>query len=311
MATDQQLPDSPTAVASGHSVQRLVRHLVQFSGGVCSWAAAKRVVERHGTEGVVLLFSDTNMEDEDLYRFLGESASNVFGWEQCPPIQTLRELAAKIGEASIQPEGKSCRLVIIADGRTPWEVMRDHNMIAKPRVDMCSRELKRDLLDEWYESNCLDDHNRSETISYVGIDWTESHRIERLRELMPERKWEAPMTEAPYLTKAQMLDWLKSEGIQPPRLYAMGFPHNNCGGFCIKAGQAHFAHLLRMMPDRYRWHEAREEEMRQRVGDYSILRDRTGGTTKTLTLRQLRERIESQQEFDAFEWGGCGCAIDA
>lgn len=275
-------PPKSADVPMAHSVQRMVRHLVQFSGGVCSWAAAKRVVERHGTDGVVLLFADTMMEDEDLYRFIAEAAENV-----------------------------GVPLTRIADGRNPWEVMRDHNMIAKPRVDMCSRELKRDLLDEWYESNCLDDHNRSETVSYVGIDWTESHRLARLRELMPERKWEAPMTEAPYLTKAQMLEWLKREGIQPPRLYAMGFPHNNCGGFCVKAGQAHFAHLLRMMPDRYRYHEGKEEEMRQRVGDYSILRDRTGGTTKTLTLRQLRERIESQQEFDAFEWGGCGCAIDA
>ena len=39
------------------------------------------------------------------------------------------------------------------------------------------------------------------------------------------------------------------------------------------------------------------------------LRDRRGGTTKTLTLETLRKRIESQQEFDAYDWGGCGCAI--
>ena len=43
-----------------------IKHLVMFSGGVGSWAAAKRVVERHGTEGVVLLFADTLIEDEDL-----------------------------------------------------------------------------------------------------------------------------------------------------------------------------------------------------------------------------------------------------
>ena len=28
-------------------------------------------------------------------------------------------------------------------------------------------------------------------------------------------------------------------------------------------------------------------------------------------LEQLRDRFEPQQTFDAFEWGGCGCAVDA
>lgn len=118
------------------------------------------------------------------------------------------------------------------------------------------------------------------------------------------------MTEAPYLGKSQMLAWLKKEGIEPPRLYGLGFPHNNCGGFCIKAGQAHFAHLLKTLPERYAFHEGKEEELRAIVGDYSVLRDRTGGTTKTLTLRELRERIESNQTLDLFDWGGCGCAIE-
>lgn len=258
-------------------LQRLVRHLVLFSGGVCSWASAKLCAQKHGTDGMVLLFADTKMEDEDLYRFLDEAAANV-----------------------------GAPLVRIADGRTPWEVMRDHNCIAKPRMDMCSRELKRDLLDKWREEN-----TDAETCTvHFGMDWTECHRLERVSELLAPWKCASyATTERPILAKPQMLEWLKREGIRPPRLYEMGFPHNNCGGFCIKAGQAHFAHLLRMMPDRYRYHEGKEEEMRQRVGDYSILRDRTGGTTKTLTLRQLRERIEAQGEFDAFEWGGCGCAL--
>ena len=32
-----------------------------------------RTIERHGRESVRLLFTDTSMEDEDLYRFLDES----------------------------------------------------------------------------------------------------------------------------------------------------------------------------------------------------------------------------------------------
>lgn len=275
--TDSRQPANVATGQVARSVQRVVRHLVMFSGGVCSWAAAKRVVAKEGAENVTLLFADTKMEDEDLYRFLDEAVPNI-----------------------------GAHLVRIAEGRTPWEVMRDHNTIAKPRMDMCSQELKRDLLDKWRNEHCAPD-----ATIYVGLSWDEQHRVDRLQKVCAPWKYAAPMAEAPYMSKAQMMDWLKTEGIEPPRLYKMGFPHNNCGGFCVKAGQAHFAHLLRMMPERYKWHEAKEEELRQRVGDYSILRDRTGGTTKTLTLRQLRDRIESQQTFDAFEWGGCGCAVDA
>lgn len=56
-----------------------MNHIVMYSGGAGSWATAKRVAEQVGTEDLVLLFADTKMEDEDLYRFLHESAANVGG----------------------------------------------------------------------------------------------------------------------------------------------------------------------------------------------------------------------------------------
>lgn len=247
-----------------------------FSGGVCSWATAKRVAERHGTSEMVLLFADTKMEDEDLYRFLHEAAANV-----------------------------GAPLVIIADGRTPWDVMRDHHSFANNRMDFCSEELKRDLLDKWRDEHCTPE----ESTIYLGLSWDEDHRVRRVQQVCAPWRYEAPMAEKPWLSKHMMLGWLKEQGIEAPRLYKMGFPHNNCGGFCVKAGQGHFAHLLRMMPERYKWHEEQERELRKTVGDYGILRDRKGGTTKTLTLEDFRKRIENQQEFDAYDWGGCGCAI--
>ena len=119
------------------------------------------------------------------------------------------------------------------------------------------------------------------------------------------------MCEPPYVSKEEMLEQLNREGIETPRLYKMGFPHNNCGGFCVKAGQAHFANLLRKLPERYRYHEEQENKFRAHVGkDVSILKDRRGGTVKPLTLTELRERIQRQEELDLNEWGGCGCALD-
>lgn len=276
------LPTSELPIASRgtHSLQRVVRHLVMFSGGVCSWAAAKRVAERHGTSEMVLLFADTKMEDEDLYRFLHEAAANV-----------------------------GAPLVIIADGRNPWELMNGwgkNGLIASSRMGICSDHLKRKILNQWRDDNC----NVAETTVHLGLSWDEDHRVRKVAELSLPWKYEAPMADKPWVSKDEMMQALKREGIAAPRLYAMGFPHNNCGGFCVKAGQAHFAHLLRMMPERYAWHEAQEEALREKVGDHSIMRDRSGGKTTPLTMKQLRERIQSQGQFDAYEWGGCGCAVE-
>ena len=253
------------------------KHIVNFSGGVCSFWAASRVIERHGALNTTLLFADTKMEDEDLYRFISEASKHL-----------------------------GVQITTLCDGRTPWEVFSDEGFVGNSKVDLCSRILKRELLDGWYDKNCI----KAETVRYVGIDWTESHRLDRLKLRMPGWDVQAPMCEAPYWDKCKMLGELKKVGIEPPRLYKMGFPHNNCGGFCIKAGQAHFAHLLKMMPERFAEHEAREQSMRDRLGDISVMKDRRGGKTATLTMKQLRERIERGESFDRHEWGGCGCAID-
>ncbi len=43
----------------------------------------------------------------------------------------------------------------------------------------------------------------------------------------------------------------------------------------------------------------------------AILRDRTGGSVRALTLTQFRERIEHQPGmFDADDWGACSCLMD-
>jgi hypothetical protein len=249
-----------------------------FSGGVCSWAAAKRVVERHGKEGVVLLFADTKMEDEDLYRFLDEAAENV-----------------------------GAPLVKIEDGRTPWQVMSDQNVIGNSRIAPCTSVLKRRLLNKWRDANC----DPATTTIHFGMGWDEEHRLHKVQKLTAPWQCSAPMCERPLMDKAGMFKWLKREGIKAPRLYAMGFPHNNCGGFCVKAGQAHFALLLRVMPERYAWHESQEESLRARVGNHSVLRDRSGDKSSPVSLKEFRERIQAQGTFDAFDWGGCGCAVDA
>lgn len=293
-----------------------IQHLVMLSGGICSWAAAKRVVKNHGTKNTALLFSDTFIEDDDLYRFLIEGAANVAGvdlgtkfdalYTTIPPIERMYDRKKFLVDLAALAENAIPNLVWINEGRTPWEVMKDQRIIGNTRIDPCSSLLKRKLLDRWRNA-----YTTVESVTiYLGLDWTESHRIERVNIRCAPWRYEAPMNEKPYLTKHDMLGLLRAENIRPPRLYSMGFPHNNCGGFCIKSGQAQFALLQRVMPERYAYHENKEQEMRAIIGDHTILKDRTGGTTKPLSLKTFRERLERQGDFDELEWGGCGCALD-
>lgn len=258
-----------------------VKHIVMFSGGIQGWACAKRVTAQYGPQNTLLLFADVSMEDEDLYRFLDEAASDT-----------------------------KAELVKVKEGRDPWQVFHDVRFLGNTRIDPCSRILKRQLLRDWLNAH----YDASESVIYLGIDWSEEHRFERAKSYWKPYNVKAPLCDRPYLTKNQMIGQLKETGIQPPRLYAMGFPHNNCGGFCIKAGHAQFKLLLEKLPERFKYHENKEQELREYLGkDVAILRDRTGGTTKPLTLKAFRERIEQtnpgelNKQLDLLDWGGCGC----
>lgn len=119
------------------------------------------------------------------------------------------------------------------------------------------------------------------------------------------------MTEPPFLNKEDMIRWAENEGLTPPRAYALGFPHNNCGGGCVRAGQGQFKKLLQLNPERYAVWEQKEEELREHLDkDVSILRDRRGGKSKPLTLRAFRERVEGNGPVENDEIGGCGCFVD-
>jgi len=254
-------------------------HVVFFSGGVSSWACAHRVAEKYGTDNLTLLFTDTLIEDADLYRFLEEGAAAIGG-----------------------------QLVKIADGRTPWEVFRDVKYLGNTRADPCSRILKRDIAKKYIHENFP---QPEDVRLWLGMNWDEEDRLVRSKRFWEPYRMDSLLMEKPWLTQGQMHDLLAAHGIAPPRLTAsLGFPHNNCGGGCVKAGQAHFRHLLKTLPDVYREWENNEQEMREFLDkDVSILRDRTGGTTKPLTLRELRERESGQ--CDLTDWGGCGCfAVD-
>lgn len=263
-----------------------MKHVVMFSSGAGSWAAARRVADQHGTADLYLLFLDVKGannsphagEDEDNYRFLKEAASDVGG-----------------------------TLVWLTEGRDIWQTFKDDRFLGNTRLANCSKFLKQRPARAWLDKTC----DPEDTTVYVGIDWSETHRLPAIEEHYLPFVAKAPLIEPPYLDKTAILGDLEARGIRPPRLYAMGFAHANCGGFCVRGGQAHFKNLLLTMPERYAYHERREQELREYLGkEVAILRDRRGGRLRPMTLREFRQRVQCDEWVDPADVGGCGCFVD-
>lgn len=246
-----------------------------FSGGAASYCAAKRVLGRENRESVTLLFCDTKEEDADLYRFLGDCEKRL-----------------------------NHPVTRIAEGRTVWEVFHDEGMIGNTRADLCSRILKRELGDAWVKVNCTD------PVLYFGFDFTEPQRLDGVRQAKPWARCEAPLIPE-MLWKAQILDEVRADGLTLSRAYRQGYQHDNCGGACIKMGHGGWAKTLALRPEVFARWEAEERAFRKHTGkDVAILRDRTGGETKPLTLERFRLMIEQSRTpglFDDWDEGGCNC----
>lgn len=254
----------------------MIKNIVFISGGLNSFLVSDIILKQN--RDITLLFTDTKTEDEDLYRFLYD----------CEKIWNKK-------------------IIKIKDGRNVWEVFKDKRYIGNTRIDPCSYYLKRELAKKWIATNC----SKNATL-YFGIDWTEQHRIKRITQNWAPLNIRMPLIDSCITNpKEEAKLRLKAYNIKIPRLYNMGFLHNNCGGFCIKAGHGHFLNLLKKLPKRYEYHENKEQEIRNYLNkDVAILRDRRGGKTKPFTLKSLRERAEKDaSQIDKNDIGGCGCFI--
>ncbi|MGM9465354.1 hypothetical protein [Streptomyces murinus] len=242
----------------------MTAHVVQFSGGIGSFAAAVRVAKKHGPTALTLLIADTGIEDDDLWRF-SDDTSRLLG----------------------------VPLTKVSDGRTPWQVFRDKRFLGNDRLAPCTKTLKQLPCRRWMEAH----KDPADTLVYIGIESTprDRARIPAIaRAWKPWRtrfplcsKWEPPLTKADLIREARAL------GVEPPRLYAMGFSHNNCGGTCVRAGMRQWKHLLDVMPGRYAHAEAQEEALRRLLGPVTILRQQRKGIGYPLPLAELRRAHQS------------------
>ena len=257
---------------------KMVDYIVSYSGGLGSFFAAYKLKKEKPNAVIKLVFCDTKIEDKDLHRFLEESAT-VLGLP----------------------------LIKIEDGRTPWELFSDMGFQGNSRIAPCSSQLKRKVFNRWLADNYPD----QDFVVVMGISHEESERLDRARK---NNKYEiiAPLCEKPYYFKEDQERILMFCNLKKPRLYDLGFPHNNCGGFCVRTGLAQFELLHRTFPERFKYHEEQQQKLMSDVpkANKPFLRKTIGGKLNYITLKQFRENYLELNLQEKFDFGGCGCFVD-
>ncbi len=239
-------------------------NVVSFSTGLSSALTATRVLERYGKEDTRIIFMDTLFEDDDNYRFMSD-------WQTRFNVEVIR----------------------LVDGRNPYEVSRAQHVIPNNKLAPCTFRLKIELFRAWLAG-------QAEPVTvHIGYDFSEVHRCEPTRRNYENLGYSVdfpllwkPIEFRPY-AQVSRDDW----GVEPPRMYALGYTHANCGGRCVKQGQGDWLRTLANFPGRYAEIEAWEQEMRDHPTrqNYAILRSQTAGETQPLTLKELRERYQNKR----------------
>lgn len=308
-----------------------MNHVVFFSGGAGSFAATKRIIEGGvDPKDLHLLFTDTMIEDRELYRFMIDALEYIYKID----LNIARELVQGLVNTEDNQSLRKEQLLEIQDlvnsrvknmhwlryevdgvGIDPWDIFYNDMFIGNSRIANCSKIIKQRLARDYIRDN----FDKDNTAVYLGIDWDESHR-----KSAPTRNWSKyvdsvnfPMCDAPYLMKDDIIKTIQLCGIRIPTPYLEGQPHLNCGSFCVRGGQGHFARLQQANPKLYEYHAAKERNLadmiREKKGTdekYSILKQTKNGDTFSITLDDLRDQLESKKDnIDMFEIGGCGCFV--
>lgn len=248
-----------------------MKQISSFSTGLSSALMTVRLINKFGNENVDIIFVDTKMEDDDNYRFM-EDFESKFG----------------------------VKIIKISRGITPYDLMREKNIIFNSRIAKCPYELKTRVFLDFLKKN----YDPASTTINIGFDYKEVHRCESVKSFYESRgyKVDFPLLWDP-IEKRDYRDVFKNDfGIDPPRFYDYGYSHANCSGMCVKQGAKDWILTLLYFPERYRMAEEFEKEMIKKLGKKQTIvgisqRDKV--TKKVyneyLTLEELREAWKSKK----------------
>ena len=301
--------------------------IVFFSGGLSSFAVAHHLKTKFPEDNIVLYFTDTKWEDEDLYRFIDEVSDKL----QLPLLKHSE---------GIDPVRLMIKLKALFSNR-----FGECSKVLKMRV--AKRFIKRNKkppFETWYNKQYLKDENfRDNPILYFGIAFGELHRLAPIKANWQPFECDFPLAREFY----EYDDLLALYNIRKPSLYLKGFAHNNCKARCVKAGVGHYKllyntdratfdeieHIESMLSiyvavyhkfkndpewkerlkhneqEMINWHEKKFKYIPQLhiVDDlkvYSFIKERP--------IRSIREEMEGGGKLDLFVdgMGGCGCFVN-
>lgn len=236
---------------------RMSRIVCQFSCGAASAVATKLVLSEYDRGRVVIVNAFIKEEDSDNRRFLADCEK----WFS-HPITVLRNDKY---EASTH------------------EVWRQRRYIKGQYGAPCSKELKRDLLNDWALPT---------DIYVLGYTIEEADRVEQFVDANNGREILTPLIER-NLGKADCLAMIERAGIELPRMYRLGFHNANCIG-CPKGGAGYWNKVRDVFPEQF----YQIADIQETIGEGAkFLQNRRTG--ERIFLRELdptHGRIEDEPE---------------
>jgi hypothetical protein len=181
-----------------------------FSAGVSSAVATKLAIEQIDR----IMYTHIDDHEEDALRFVGD-CEEWFG----KPVE--------IWQSPYKDVDTACRA---------------NSFIRSPQAGaVCTRVLKRNVRKQFeYE-------NEGNLRIVWGLDCTETERIERILQNMPNHEHLFPLAERK-ITKEHAHQILAASGIKRPRMYDLGYNNGNCKG-CVKGGMGYWNHIRIDFPE--------------------------------------------------------------
>jgi len=280
-----------------------MKHIISFSGGAGSFATAKRAKEKYGKESLVAVFCDTLIEDGDLYRFLLDTAKYIFEMDVSEELSNLCNNVPELWEdeqmrythlyalCSVWNKEFGNKFVYLQDGRDVWQIFEKHRWVGNSRTAHCTVDLKGGLFRQWIEKA----YKPEECVIHFGFDWSEAHRLETAKKNWTPYACEAVLCEPPYYQRNQIMQMIDDAEIDIPRLYELGFSHNNCGGFCVRAGLKHFKNLKEKMPELYNHHAEKYQALADKLPTARpFLKKQVDGKKGYITMVEYSEMLDGK-----------------
>ena len=222
-----------------------------WSGGLASALTCKLCIDEYGLENVRIIFQDTMNEHEDTYRFKIDCEK----WYS-KEIETIK--SEKWG--SIQ------------------EIWRRYKSLNTATGAVCSTELKRRVREDWQKNNTW-------IAQAFGFTVDEIKRSKSRMMEHPKLNAIFPLIEKGY-TKKDVYKIIIEAGLEPPKMYKLGFDNNNCFGTgCTQGGIGYWKKIQKEYPEKFEAMAKMEHELtNSKLSPVTICKDQSKRCDDTAEL---------------------------